>query len=170
MPDRRCPSARTSARRSIARPASASMPTSSGHEAAVQRRGRKCYFVDPAVRNAALQRGLLPLQNPVELGVLSENLVATNCNALAMQTGVRLYHWRDGKDEVDLVYDHPARPIAIEIGLSPDHPRTGLTALMARHRRFEGGCWLAAPGLPYVKPADTSAGVGLVPLDLLLLA
>ncbi len=142
----------------------------SGHEAAVQRRGRKVYFVDPAVRNAALQRGLLPLRNPVELGLLSENLVASNLNALALQTGVRLYHWRDGKQEVDLVYDHPTRPLAIEIGLSPDHPRAGLTALMSLHKRFQGGCWLAAPNLPFVRPADTSAGVGLIPLDLLLLA
>ncbi len=146
------------------------LPNYSGHEVAVQRRGRKCYFVDPAVRNAALQRGLLPLRNPVELGLLSENLVATNLNALAMQTGVRIYHWREARHEVDLIYDHPGRPLAIEIGLSPDHPRSGLMALMTQHRRFEGGCWLAAPDLPYVQPDHTASGIGLVPLDLLLLA
>jgi predicted AAA+ superfamily ATPase len=144
------------------------LPNFSGNEAGVQRRGRKCYFVDPAVRNAALQRGLLPLRNPAELGLLSENLVATNLHALAIQTGVRLYHWRDGKHEVDLVYDHPDRPLAIEIGLSSDHSRTGLEALVTRHPRFQGGCWLAAPGLPHVRPEEATSGIGLVPLDLLL--
>jgi predicted AAA+ superfamily ATPase len=37
------------------------LPNYSGREAAIQKRGRKLYFLDGAVRNAALQRGLAPL-------------------------------------------------------------------------------------------------------------
>ena len=42
----------------------------SGQEARRQRRGRKLCFVDSAVRNAALQRGLAPLRDRVEMGHL----------------------------------------------------------------------------------------------------
>ncbi|MGI9023348.1 MAG: ATP-binding protein [Acidimicrobiales bacterium] len=52
------------------------LPNYSGRETTVQKRGRKLYFVDGAIRNAALQRGLAPLDNPTELGALLENLVA----------------------------------------------------------------------------------------------
>lgn len=52
------------------------LPNYSGTEARIQRRRRKLYFVDGAVRNAALQRGLALLDDPDELGVLQENLVA----------------------------------------------------------------------------------------------
>jgi predicted AAA+ superfamily ATPase len=145
------------------------LPNYSGQESNVQRRGRKCYFVDPAVRNAALQRGLVPLDDPTELGILTENLVAANLHALAQQTGVRLYHWREGRYEVDLVYDHPDVPLAVEVASSVDHHRSGLAELMQRYSRFRGGCWLAAPRAPYVRPEDSSSGIGLISLDLLLL-
>jgi len=146
------------------------LPNYSGREATVQKRGRKLYFVDGAIRNAALQRGLAPLDNPIELGALLENLVAATLRSLALHSGVRLHHWRDGKHEVDLVFDHLDRPLAFEIGSSPDHSRAGFRAFMERHPRFEGRCYLVAPQVTVGHPGSTAAGVGTLPLDLFLLA
>jgi predicted AAA+ superfamily ATPase len=144
------------------------LPNYSGREATVQKRGRKLYFVDGAIRNAALQRGLAPLDNPTELGVLLENLVAATLRSLALHTGVRLYHWRDGKHEVDLIFDHPDQPLAFEIGLSPDHSRSGITALSEKHSRFKGRCYVVAPQAAVAQPHSTAVGVGTLPLDLFL--
>jgi uncharacterized protein len=146
------------------------LPNYSGREATVQKRGRKLYFVDGAIRNAALQRGLAPLDNPVELGALLENLVAATLRSLSLHAGVRLHHWRDGKHEIDLVFDHPDKPLAFEIGSSPDHSRAGAQAFMERHPRFVGGCYLVAPQASVTHPEATSSGVGTLPLDLFLLA
>lgn len=144
------------------------LPNYSGREATVQKRGRKLYFVDGAIRNAALQRGLAPLDNPTELGALLENLVAATLRSLALHTGVRLYHWRAGKHEVDLVFDHPDQPLAFEIGLSPDHSRTGITAFAETHPRFKGRCYVVTPQTPVARPDSTASGVGTLPLDLFL--
>lgn len=144
------------------------LPNYSGSESTIQKRGRKLYFVDGAVRNAALQRGLAPLDNPAELGVLLENLVAASLHSLALHAGVRLHHWRDGKHEVDLIFDHPDQPLAFEISSSPDHPRSGLQALIQRHPRFEGRGYVVAPQVPVTHPESTARGVGTLPLDLFL--
>lgn len=144
------------------------LPNYSGREATVQKRGRKLYFVDGAIRNAALQRGLAPLDNPTELGVLLENLVAATVRSLALHTGVRLHHWRDGKHEVDLIFDHPDQPLAFEIGSSPDHPRAGIMALHERHPRFRGRCYVVAPQASVTQPDATATGIGTLPLDLFL--
>ena len=144
------------------------LPNYSGRESTVQKRGRKLYFVDGAIRNAALQRGLAPLDNPTELGVLLENLVAATLRSLALHTGVRLYHWREGKHEVDLIFDHPELPLAFEIGLSPDHPRAGITALHERHPRFRGRCYVVAPQASVTQPDATASRIGTLPLDLFL--
>lgn len=146
------------------------LPSYSGREGAVQRRGRRLYFVDGAVRNAALQRGVGPLTDAAEMGLLYENLVAGHLHALARQTQVRLYHWREGNHEVDLIYDHPEQPVAFEIASSGRHPVTGLQRFMERFPRFEGRCYLVSPE-PMGMPPDPAADhVGLLPLDLLLLA
>jgi len=145
------------------------LPNYSGREGAVQRRGRKLYFVDGAIRNAALQRGLAPLDNPEEQGLLIENLVAATLRSLALHTGSRLYHWRDGKHEVDLVLDHPDRPLAFEIGSSPQHSRAGLRTFVERHPRFSKGAYLVAPQAPVFHPDARPNGIGTLPLDLLLL-
>ena len=144
------------------------LPNYSGRETNVQKRGRKLYFVDGAVRNAALHRGLAVLDDPVEMGALLENLVAASLRALTHRTGVRLFHWRDGDHEVDLVFDHPDRPLAFEIASSSNHSRSGLHALIRRYPRFKGGCYLVTPQVPVFHPDDS--GVGTFPLDLLLLA
>ena len=144
------------------------LPNFSGWEATIQKRGRKVYFVDGAVRNAALLRGLAPLDNPVEKGHLLENLVAASLNALAIQSGVGLHHWRDGKDEVDFIFNHPQRPLAFEVSSSSDHSRDGLRALMERHPQFRGACYLVAPLVSTIHPEGEE--VGTLPLDLLLLA
>ncbi len=144
------------------------LPNYSGRETTVQKRGRKLYFVDGAVRNAALQRGLALLGNPVEMGLLLENLAAAALQTLAIQSGVRLHHWRYGNHEVDLILNHPTRPLAFEIASSPNHRRSGLRALIERHKRFSGGCYLVAPQAAVIHP-DRS-GIGTLPLDTFLLA
>lgn len=146
------------------------LPNYSGNEAAVQKRGRKLYFVDGAIRNAALQRGLAPLDDPTELGALLENLVAATVRSLALHSGVRIYHWRHGKHEVDLVFDHPEEPLAFEIGSSPDHSRAGLHAFIERHPRFRDRCYLVAPQATVAQPEATAARVGTLPLDTFLVA
>ena len=139
-------------------------------ESGVQRRGRKLYFVDSAVRNAALHRGLAPLHDPVEQGQLLENLVAATVNTLAAHEGVRLHHWRDGNYEVDLIYDDPRQPLAFEIASSPNHNLRGLEALIERHNRFHGNSYLIAPQASVAHPGDDSRGIGMLPLDTFLLA
>ncbi|MCY4369370.1 MAG: DUF4143 domain-containing protein [bacterium] len=88
------------------------LPNYSGREATVQKRGRKLYFYDGAVRNAALQRGLAVLDNPTELGLLIENLVAASLQTHALRSGIRLHYWRDGNNEVGLIYAHPTQPLS----------------------------------------------------------
>jgi predicted AAA+ superfamily ATPase len=146
------------------------LPNYSGRETSVQKRGRKIYFVDGAIRNAALQRGLAPLSDPVEQGVLLENLVASTLHSLATQAGVRLFHWHDAGKEVDLIFDHPEHPMAFEVASSADHHRGGLTALIGRHPKFHGRAYLIAPRIALVNPGSTPAGVGSIPLDPFLIA
>jgi hypothetical protein len=146
------------------------LPNYSGSEMAVQKRGRKLYFVDGAVRNAALQRGIAPLSDTGEMGMLIENLVAGHLHALSQQSQVRLYHWRDGNDEVDLVYDHPEKPLAFEIASSPTHDRRGLNLFKQRYPKFDGHCYVVAPSAPAMRPSSGLGNVGMLPLDLLLLA
>lgn len=141
----------------------------SGREASKQSRGRKLYFVDGAVRNAALQRGVMPLSSPEEMGLLLENLVAGQLHALGKQTQTRLYYWRDGNNEVDFIYDHPSAPLAFEIGSSRSHHRAGLESFLNRYPKFHGNAYLVAPDAPLMAPSSAS-GIGSMPLDLLLLA
>jgi len=140
------------------------LPGWSASEEARQRRGRKLYFVDGAVRNAALQRGLAPLTNPAELGALTENLVAAALHGLSEQTGQRLYHWRDGRREVDFVLDDVERPLAFEVASSGRHSTEGLRALLSNNPRFEGGAYLVAPDVP-VRHPDGPGDTGTLPLD-----
>ena len=91
-----------------------------GSEAKIQRRGRKLYFVDSAVRNAALQRGIAPLSDPDELGLLLENLVATSMRTLAVQTMVPPY-WRAGALS-GLIYE-TSKPLAFESARRPSQPK-----------------------------------------------
>lgn len=146
------------------------LPNFSGSERSIQRRGRKLYFVDGAIRNAALQRGIRAVADPVEAGHLLENLVATHLRGLAQQEGVRLFHWRSGPKEVDLVYDHPTSPLAIEVGTSSSHTRAGLIEFARLHPRFRNRCWLATEDPVALSPESGTSGVGTIPIDLLLLA
>lgn len=146
------------------------LPNYSGSEAARQRRGRKLYFVDGAVRNAALQRGIAPLSDTREIGLLLENLVAGHLHAAARQAQVGLYHWRDGTDEVDLVWDHPTAPLAFEVAVSSTHSRRGLRRFAERYERFRGRCYLVAQDSIARRPQDSDDAIGTLPLDLLLVA
>ena len=142
----------------------------SGSETSVQKRGRKLYFVDSAVRNAALQRGLRPLNDPREMGLLVENMVAGHLRALGEVSQVRVYHWREKQDEIDLIYDHPDAPVAFEVASSAAHHRQGILAFIARFPRFEGRCYLVAPEVPATRPDQNFDGIGTIPTDLFLLA
>ena len=146
------------------------LPNYSTSESKVQRRGRKLYFIDGAVRNAALQRGLAPLDDSAEMGLLLENLVAASLRTLAVHNGVRLYHWRDGDREVDLIYDDPQNPLAFEIASSPRHGRGGLNSFAVRNKRFRGNCYLVAPNARVNHRRPGGPGVGTLPLDDLLVA
>ena len=145
------------------------LPNYAGSEAKVQRRGRKLYFVDSAVRNAVLQRGVAPPQHPGEVGHLIENMAAAALHALASQAGVRLHHWREGRDEVDLIYGEPSAPLAFEVSSGALHDLSGLKALIRRDDRFRDHAYLVAPGLPVAHPADSADGIGTLPLDTLLM-
>jgi predicted AAA+ superfamily ATPase len=144
------------------------LPNYSPNEGSVQRRGRKLYFYDGAIRNAALQRGLAPLRDTQEMGVLFENAAAAHLYALSLQEGSRLYHWRDGKLEVDLVLDHPDAPTAFEITASSRHSTQGLQALIARYPRFKGRSYVVQRTL-FPQSAVTSAdGIGRIPFSMFL--
>ncbi len=146
------------------------LPNYSGKEESVQKRGRKLFFVDGAVRNAALQRGIGPLTNSEEMGLLIENMAAGHLHSLSSQSLNRLYYWRDKNEEVDFILDHPSQPLAFELGLSSGHHRKGLNSLIARHPRFEGGCYVVTTdGLPR-HPKESIDRIGTLPFDLFLLA
>lgn len=137
-------------------------------EDARQKRGRKLYFVDPAIRNAALQRGIGPLTNTVELGALYENMAASHLHALSRQTLVRAFHWRDKDDEVDLIYDHPTEPLAFEIKSSVDTSgHGGLWRFVERYPRFRGRCYVVNQSA--IARAATDDRPGVLPFDLFLL-
>jgi len=135
----------------------------------VQRRQRKAYFVDVAIRNAALLKEREQFfEDPTELGKLQENLVASHLYHLGRQAGIRLFHWRRGNYEVDFVYDDPVQPMAFEIGTAKTHSRSGLKKFLQENPKFQKGCYYVAPGLPFLSAEDSESGVGDLPLDLLL--
>ena len=137
----------------------------SGRELSVQKRGRKLYFLDGAIRNSALHRGLAPLRDSTEMGYLLENLVASALKTVAVHNGLRLFHWRENKNEVDLVLDHPEQPLAFEIASSSNHGKNGMKALVNKHKRFETGCYLVFPEANVVQPENSDDGIGRLPLD-----
>ena len=104
------------------------------------------------------------------MGLLVENLAAATLHNLALQTGVRLHHWRSGRDEVDFVLDHPGRPLAFEVSTASRHATTGLRAFRHRHARFSDGCYLVTPDAPVRRPTESPTGVGSLPLDRFLVA
>lgn len=146
------------------------LPNYSGAEGARQRRGRKLYFVDGAVRNAALQRGLAPLNDPHEMGLLIENMAASHLHALGQLSQVRVYHWRHQNDEVDLVFDHPEFPMAFEIASSSRHNGVGLRRFVDQYPRYRGKSYLVAPEIGMTAADSSPDGIGTMPLDLYLLA
>jgi len=145
------------------------LPNYSTSEETVQRRGRKLYFVDGAVRNAALYRGIGPLNDPAEMGHLLENMVASHLHALAEQRKARLFHWHHRRDEVDLVYDDPQSPMAFEVSVSKSHKLSGLTAFAKKYPKFENRCFFVSPDVAPLAP-ESAGGIGRIPLDLFLVA
>jgi uncharacterized protein len=141
-----------------------------GSEIGKQKRGRKVYFLHSAVRNAALQRGIGPLTDTQEMGLLMENAAAAHMFALAQHSGTRAFYWRKKDAEVDLILESVDRPLAFEIASSVSHHRAGLVALQRDHERFRGGCYLVAPDAPLRGPDPKNDDIGSLPLDVFLLA
>jgi hypothetical protein len=141
-------------------------------EEAIQRRGRKIFFTDSAMRNAALQRGSAPLQDPAELGMLYENTVAGHLEAYCRARQHRLFHWRQKQDEVDFIIGHPTDPTAIEVGSRPKHSTRGLSRLLKTYSQFGGRGWLLSPTATGVSPSPDSRSPkpGTAPLAYWLLA
>lgn len=139
-------------------------------EQAVQRRGRKVYFWDTAVRNAVLSRASTPLARAGEYGQLLENLAASTIRALGETTSTRVCYWRRGAHEVDLVYNDRNDPLAFEIAASARHSRAGLRALAESRGEFAGRCYLVAPDAELISPARSADGVGSIPFNAFLLA
>lgn len=141
------------------------LPNYSANEESVQRKGRKVFFIDGAVRNAALQRGLAPMHDAREWGYLLENAVASHLHALALQSGGRLFHWRDGTDEVDFVYAESDQPLAFEVAKG-EHSLSGLRAIQKRFPSLEGRCFLvSAESMVFEMPEDSQEGIGRIPLS-----
>jgi len=134
----------------------------------IQRRGRKLYFIDGALRNATTQRGVGLLRDDRELRKLMENAVASHLLALARQEGGRLFHWRKGKVEVGLVYDHPKSPLAFEIGESSMHDTAGLRAFQKRFTRFAERCYIVSPAAVAAGASDSPDGIGRIGIAPLL--
>ncbi len=147
------------------------LPNYASNERSIQRRQRKSYFVDIAVRNAALWKDKKKIfDNSLEFGKLQENLVASHLHYLGKQTGIRLYHWRRGKYEVDLIYDDPVQPLALEIGTSAKHSYSGFKKFLMENPKFKNRCYYVAPDLQFFSAKESPSGVGRLPLDLLLMA
>jgi len=139
-------------------------------EAKAQHRGRKIYFTDSALRNAVLRRPVSSNHDPADYGHIMENLVVSSLKTLAEQTRFRLYHWRDRKAEVDVIYNDLNGPLAFEVGLSPRHSLSGLSALIEKCPEFHGNSYLVSPSVHFQAANLSPNGIGTIPLDLLLLA
>ena len=141
------------------------------NERNVQRRQKKIYFVDIAIRNAALLKEKDQIFNDSSnLGKLYENIVAGHLYHLGKQSNIRLYHWKRGKHEVDFIYDDSIQAMAFEIGTSKKHSRSGLKKFLQENPKFQKGCYYVAPDLQFLSAEESSSGIGNLPLDLLLLA
>lgn len=146
------------------------LPNYQPTEEGIQRKGRKVFFVDGAVRNAALQRGLAPINDSVEQGHLRENAAASHLYALSLQSGARLFHWRDRTHEVDLVYADPGQPIAFECASGSHHVK-GLRQIQERYPELRNRCFLvSAESSAYARPSAENGGIGRMPLVAFLLA
>ena len=72
--------------------------------------------------------------------------------------------------EVDLVYDHPDNPIAIEVTTGSGHTLTGLHMFSDRYQKFSKRCFLIAPNLkPRMPLRESFDEIGHFPLDAFLL-
>jgi predicted AAA+ superfamily ATPase len=137
----------------------------SGSELSKQKRGRKLYFVvGPSQR--ALHGVGRDLHDPGEMGLLIENMVAAHLHALSQQPGAACY-WRDKQEEVDLVFDHPQKPLGFEISSSARH-RRGLQISRASLPAVPGSL-LSVAGIAATRDENADR-VGTLPLDLLLVA
>lgn len=144
-----------------------SLSNYSASEESVQRRGKKLFFVDGAVRNAALLRGAAPISDLSEMGILIENMAASHLRALAYQEDVRLYYWRHKAGcEVDFVYDHPDDPVGFELTKSDRHHWKGVKAFQEKFPKFRGSCYLVSQNEALSQP--TLDEPGRIPLDLFL--
>ena len=134
----------------------------------VQRRGRKVYFVDGAVRSTVQQRGMGLLRGDRDAALLQENALASHLQNLSRHDGARLFHWRKGKFGVAFVYDHSDTPLAFDVTDSAQHDTASLRAFQDAFPRFAGNCWFVSPSAVPSAPADSADGIGRIGLAPLL--
>lgn len=145
------------------------LPAWGGSEAVTQRRGRKVYFRDPAIREAMLQRPALAfLDDPSAQGAAYEAVVASHLQSLAEATNARLYYARSRDYEVDFLLERGEDRVALEVGRSHQHSRKSLKAFLREHPELKGRTWLVTRDGALAPPSPDEP-VGTLTLSTLLL-
>ena len=104
---------------------------------------KKIYINDVGLRNSVL--GLIDrtvLHNPMQIGVIVENIVADHCRRLKfnIEKGSLdpLYYWKDPRGhEVDIVMELFNKPIPIEVKYREDVTKSDLTGLLKFIESYE---------------------------------
>lgn len=135
-----------------------------------RRRPKRVYFVDGAVRNAVLRRGIAPLRDPTEMALLVANLAAGHLLQLARRTGAKLTYWGENDLHVDFVLTSEDAPMAFALGTENDRTRRALALFAEQDPRFAGRCWQVSTMAGLKHPNQSPDGVGTLPLDLFLLS
>lgn len=136
----------------------------------LRKRPRRSFFVDGAVRNAVLRRGLAPLRDPEDMTRTMANLAANHIRLLARHLGAKLSYWGDRDLHVDFVLSGTDEPMAFALGSEADRPRRALTMFAEHDPQFAGRCWHVSPLVGLRHPNQAPDGIGTLPLDLFLLS
>ena len=112
------------------------------------RKAKKIYFNDNAVAAALSYMSREMMLGEARRWAL-ENMVAAALYELERQShfGTRLFHYRDNGNEVDFIFQegNDNAPLAIEVGSSFRHSRSGLKHLISRYPKFAGNSYLITP-------------------------
>lgn len=106
----------------------------------------KVYLVDAALRNAVLLRGEEILNNPEEMGTISETTVLRHLYAYHYRDVPQITYWRDAatQKEVDIVVQSPAYLIPVEVKYrerAPLSEREGIVAF-CRQEKVKSAYWI----------------------------
>jgi DNA-binding transcriptional ArsR family regulator len=126
-------------------------------------RGRRVFLADGALRGATRLLGARLLTDPDEVAHLLVHAIVSHAVAWADAAGVTIGHWRSGRNEVDLVIDHPEHPVALQLDASRRASFDGLYALADAHPRFKDRLWVLLHRAPPTHPAHHPTGIGRLP-------